>query len=147
MRTKIAVFLSLIILFSRVLTGQTIMETTEHQVALAGVIELVHGFGPPGYGEDKRTDRKITYWVLRTPSTINIPCTPEKPEWASTDCAATDRLRLFLPINTEGEKLEAKMKALRGHKAIVTGLLRRRDTMGEITPIYMNVIELAPSNL
>ena len=125
-------------------SSQTIVEPLETEVALAGGIKLVHGYGPPGYGENKKTDSPITYWVLELPTLVNSLCTPEKPEWQSVDCKATKRLRLFFPTSPTDNGLELKAKGLMGHKAVVTGILHRQDTLGEITPIYMNVTELKP---
>ncbi len=46
-----------------------------------------------------------------------------------------------LPANNG---LELKAKAMKGRRVLVTGILHRADTVGEITPIYMNVAELKP---
>jgi hypothetical protein len=39
--------------------SQTILEPLNRQVALAGELRKVHGYGPPGYGENKRVDSPI----------------------------------------------------------------------------------------
>jgi hypothetical protein len=124
--------------------GQAIVAPLDREVALAGEIREIHGYGPPGYGEDKNTDTPITYWVLELPNPINVPCTPEKPEWAADDCKATKRLKLFFPSLPTENGLERKAKAVKGHKVTVSGVLHRQDTAGEITPIYMNVTEIQP---
>jgi hypothetical protein len=141
---RLSVLLLLLALIVPTTIAQTIIEPTDREVALAGVLEQVHGFGPPGYGEDKKTDRKILYWVLELPVAVNTPCTPEKPEWALIDCASTKRLRLFFPVAPEDVKFELAARRLRGHKVIATGVVHRRENMGEITPIYMNVAEIDP---
>jgi hypothetical protein len=127
--------------------GQEIVEPENVQVTLAGEIKEVHGFGPPGYGEDKKTDLPIIYWVLELPTAINVFCKPERSEWASVDCKGTKQLRLFFPTSPSNNGFERKAKALKGHKATVVGILHRQDTMGEITPIYVNVKELQPLKL
>jgi hypothetical protein len=124
--------------------GQGIVQPLHREVALAGEIKEVHGYGPPGYGEDKKGDAKITYWVLVLPTPINILCKPERPEWASEDCGATDRLRLFFPTAPANNGLDRKVKEMKGRKATVSGILHRQDTAGEITPIYMNVTDIQP---
>ena len=105
--------------------GQAIVTPLDKEVALAGEIRRVHGYGPPGYGEDKKQDARITYWSLELVNPINVPCTPEKPEWVSDDCRATQELRLFFPSLPANNGLELKAKAMLGHKVIVTGILRR----------------------
>ena len=124
--------------------GQTIVAPLDREVALAGEIREVHGYGPPGYGEDRKRDAKITYWVLMLPNRIDVLCKPERPEWASEDCGATDRLRLFFPTAPANNGLDVKAKALKGAKAIVSGVLHRSDTVGEMTPIYMDVTDIQP---
>ena len=124
--------------------GQTVVEPVNREVALAGVIREVHGYGPPGYGENKKKDSSITCWVLELPTPVNVLCTPEKPEWASVDCKATKRLRLFFPTFPLDNGLELKAKTMKGHKAIISGVLHRQDTLGEITPLYIDVTELQP---
>lgn len=123
---------------------QTIVEPLDTAVALAGKIREIHGYGPPGYGENKKTDTRITYWILDLPTIVNSLCTPERPEWQSVDCKATKQLRLFFPTSPTNNGLELKAKALMGHRVIVTGILHRQDTLGEITPIYMDVTEVKP---
>ncbi len=122
--------------------GQAIVSPPDREVALTGEIREIHGYGPPGYGEDKKRDAPITYWVLELPNPINVPCTPEKPKWADIDCQATKRLRLFFPDPPTDGGLELKAKAMKGHKVIVSGILHRAHTVGEMTPIYMNATEL-----
>jgi hypothetical protein len=124
--------------------GQTVLEPLNQQVALAGKLREVHGYGPPGYGENKKVDKPITYWVLELPNPVNTVCTPEKPQWAAEDCKATKKLKLFFPTLPANNGLELRAKAMKSHRVIVTGILHRADTMGEITPIYMDVAELQP---
>jgi hypothetical protein len=138
--------LTLAVMLSAILRagGQTILEPLDQEVALAGELREVHGYGPPGYGENKKVDRPIIYWVLDLPSPVNTVCTPEKPQWEADDCKATKRLRLFFPTLPANNGLEGKAKAMRGQRVLATGVLHRSDTVGEITPIYMNVTELQP---
>lgn len=124
--------------------GQTVLEPLNQEVALAGELREVHGYGAPGYGENPKVDAPITYWALELPNTINTVCTPEKPQWEAEDCKATKRLELFFPTLPPNNGLELKAKAMKGHRVIATGILHRSDTMGERTPIYMNVTALQP---
>jgi len=122
--------------------GQTALEPLNKQVALAGKLREVHGYGPPGYGEDKKVDEPITYWVLDLPYPLNTACAPEEPQWAAEDCKAAKQLRLFFPTLPTNSGLELKAKAMKGQRVIASGVLHRADTMGEITPIYMDLAEL-----
>jgi hypothetical protein len=124
--------------------GQVTIEPMDREVLLTGVIKQVHGYGPPGYGEDKKRDARITYWIIELAKPINVACTPEKPEWASEDCRSTNRLKLFFPTSPPDNGLERKARTMQGQKIFVAGVLHRKDTAGEITPIYMNVTEVRP---
>lgn len=124
--------------------GQTIVEPLNREVALAGELRKVHGYGPPGYGENKKVDTPITYWVLELPNPVNVVCTPEKPQWEADDWKATKRLKLFFPSSPVNNEVERKAMVMKGHRVIATGILHRADTVGEITPLYMNVTELQP---
>ncbi len=139
-------YLVLAFLLSSILVagGQTVRAPVNRKIALAGEIREVHGYGPPGYGENKKTDVPITYWVLELPNPINVSCAPEKPQWSSDDCRATMRLRLFFPTSPADNELERQAKAMKGHRVFATGILHRSDAVGEITPIYMDVTELQP---
>jgi len=121
--------------------AQVIIEPANQPVTLSGIIREIHGFGPPGYGEDKKTDAHVTYLVIDLPKPINIACSPERPEWASEDCGSARRLKLFFPASSgvDSEKLENKVVKLILRKVSVTGVLHRADTVGEMTPIYINV--------
>jgi len=124
--------------------GQVVIVPVDREAALAGVIREVHGYGPPGYGEDKRKDLRITYWVLDLPTVVNTSCSPERPEWASVDCKPTKRIRLFFPTLPMDNGLELKAMTMNEQKALVTGVLHRQVTAGQTTPIYMDVVDLQP---
>jgi hypothetical protein len=75
--------------------SQQIIKPEDQYISLQGTIRLIHGFGPPGYGEDPKHDAHIIYWALEVPSSVNVPCTPTKPEEAQVECGAAKRLKLF----------------------------------------------------
>jgi hypothetical protein len=116
-----------------------VLEPEGKQITLTGRISLVHGYGPPGWGEDRKHDAHITYWVIDLPNAINTPCTPERPEWKAIDCQSTKRLRLI--VEDDDHHL-AEARASQGQTAAVDGILHRADTAGEITPIYVEVKEI-----
>jgi hypothetical protein len=120
-----------------------LIKPEDTELALTGKISFVHGYGPPGWGEDPKHDARIVYWIIDLPAQINTPCTPERPEWAALDCQATKSLRLIVEGN---KRLVAEAKSVQGRIATVKGTLHRQDTAGEITPIFMQVIaiEAAP---
>jgi hypothetical protein len=50
------------------------------------------------------------------------------------------RLRLIIESHDD---LLAEAKATHGRRAIVNGVLHRSDTVGEMTPIFMDVINIS----
>ena len=124
----------------RAVCAQVAIEPSDRPVSLIGSITEVHAYGPPGYGEDKKSDPPVTYLAIELLKPINIPCTPERPEWKSTDCAATKRLRLFFPSSdAAARQLELKAREMRGSQVVITGKLERQTTAGQYTPIILNV--------
>jgi len=118
--------------------AQKIIVPADRPIVLNGTIRKIHGYGPPGYGENKRTDARITYLVIELPRPINIPCIPEKSEWASIDCRAAKQLKLFF-FSRSGDELEKTAKKLIGQRVALTGTVKRADTAGEMTPLYIDV--------
>ena len=124
--------------------GQAIVEPLNREVALAGELRKVHGYGPPGYGETKNVRYSNHLLGAELPNPVNVICTPEKPRWAADDCKATKRLKLFFPTSPADNEVVRKATAMKGRQVIATGILHRADTVGEITPIYMDVTHLQP---
>ena len=119
--------------------GRTALYPEAKQIILTGNIKLLHGYGPPGWGEDPKHDEHISYWVIDLPKPLNTPCTPERSEWAATDCQPAKQLRLIVEADA---RLLAAAKAAKGRRAKVTGTLHRQDTAGEMTSIFMEVTEI-----
>ena len=123
--------------------AQVVIEPSDRPVSLTGVVNEIHDYGPPGYGENKKTDPPVTYLSVELARPINIPCTPERPEWKSVDCAATKRLKLFFPSSDgSARRLESRAKEMKGRRAVITGTLQRQITAGEYTPIVLNVMAI-----
>jgi hypothetical protein len=135
---KVFVFLLIALCAFQVAVAQLSIVPADQSVTLNGMIREVHGYGPPGYGEDRKTDSKVTYLVIELPKPINVPCTAERPEWASVDCQAAKRLKLFIDTSS-GSNLELMVKKMIGRRISLTGTIHRAETVGEMTPIYFEV--------
>jgi len=122
------------------------LEPTDRAVALAGTLSIERGYGPPGYGEDKRTDARLSYWALKLTFEVTTDCTAQTPDLWSIQCSPTHLLRLFFPVNPEGNELIEKARSLRGRKVLATGILHRRSAMAETTPVYMDVVNISMIN-
>ncbi len=131
------------VLYAAHAPSQQLIRPEDQQTRLTGIIKLVHDYGPPGYGEDPKHDAHVSYWAIVPPAPVNFVCTPEKQKSAETDCAPAKRINLYFP-GLEPKKLnELPAARWNGHKVIVTGILHRADTAGEMTPIYMDVTSIA----
>ena len=125
---------------------QQLIKPEDQQVSVQGTIRLVHGFGPPGYGEDPKQDAHVTYWALEVPVPINTPCTPSSPQNAKYECESAKRMKLFfagLALKKLNELPAAKWK---DRQVVVVGRLHRADTAGEMTPIYIDVTSISAPN-
>jgi hypothetical protein len=134
-----SVLLPSVFAFFGIAIAQTASVPEGREIQLAGVVREIHGFGPPGYGEDKKSDSRITYLALELRTPITTPCTPERPEWKSIDCASAKRLRIFFPESPNRPELQQQTRMGKNHEMLVTGILHRADTVAEITPIYIDV--------
>jgi hypothetical protein len=109
-------------------------------VTLQGTISVVHTYGPPGYGEDKAKDSHVTILVLRLKNPINVHC---ESTGDAEDCKPTKELRMLFE-GPNGHELEQKARGMAKHESTVKGILRRRITAGEYTPIVVSVDSIAP---
>ena len=125
--------------------AQVIMEPADRPVTLTGVIREVHAYGPPGWGETKKIDQKFTYLVIDLSKPINTPCTPGRPEWASTECRSTRQLELFFS-SSSADELELTAKKMTGRRATLTGTLQRQVAPAEMTAIYIEVTAIEGSS-
>ena len=125
-------------------TPHQFVEPEDRDISIEGLVRLIHGYGPPGYGEDPRHDVRVSYWVLETPIPINTPCLPEKAEFAG-NCSGAKRMKLFfqgLELKPLNELPAAKWK---DKPVVVRGKIHRADTAGEMTVIYMDVSDIKPA--
>jgi hypothetical protein len=120
--------------------SQNIVRPENQPVSLTGTIRLVHGFGPPGYGETPKQDAKVTYWAIET--IRPVMATPNSGDF---DCVATNRLKLFFR-EVQPQPLSRQPAALwQGHHVTIRGKIHCADTAGEMTPIYMDVDYIEPA--
>lgn len=130
-----------------VFAAQAVVEPEDQPLTLTGTLKMAYGYGPPGYGlinSSKDQDMKISYWVLELPFEITLGCVRDNPDFVDTQCGPTKRLRLFYSASPDKSSFESKTKTLINHKVTVKGTLHRRTRMIEMTPVYMNVLDMAP---
>src|ERR1035441_9846072 len=72
--------------------AQTIRRPENQPISLDGTIRLVHGLGPPGYGETPKRDAHVTYWAIE--AALPVAAIPDQTDF---DCTPTKRLKLFFP--------------------------------------------------
>ena len=103
-------------------------------ITLDGTIRLVHGFGPPGYGEAPKSDARVTYWAI-----VAVKQVVAVPNQKDFDCIPSKRLKLFFPgleLQRLSELPAAKWK---DQAVMVRGEIHCADTAGEMTSLYMDV--------
>jgi hypothetical protein len=121
--------------------AQAIAEPADKQIVLTGILKIVHGFGPPGYGANKKVDVKISYWTLALSFEVNLARIPDTPDLADIQCGPTNRPWL---VFSEAKGSESKARELINKQATLTGILRRRTTNSQPTPVYMDVVDIVP---
>jgi hypothetical protein len=114
--------------------AQNIRKPENRPISLNGIIRLVHGFGPPGYGETPKHDAHITYWAIET-----VRPTEAIPDQTDFDCIPTQRLKLFFPGLELQYLNELPAAKWRNQHVTVKGRIHCADTAGEMTLIYMDV--------
>jgi hypothetical protein len=144
MKQLYSAIVTLFLLLSVPLCAQRpLIEPTDRAVALAGTMRMVHGYGPPGYGEDPKKDVKVSYLALSLTFSVTTVCTPQLPQLQEIQCGAADTLRLVFPTNKEAGDLKKKALSLVGKRVLVTGVLHRQEAMSDYTHVYMDVAEVS----
>lgn len=114
--------------------AQDIRKPEKQTISLDGVIRLVHGFGPLGYGETPRHDAHVTYWAVETARPV-VAIAAQK----DFDCLPAKRLNLFF-AGLEDEPLMKRPPAKwKDQHVTITGKIHCADTAGEMTSLYMDV--------
>jgi hypothetical protein len=121
---------------------EALLKPEGQEISLQGTIRLIHGYGPPGYGEDPRHDTHVSYWALEVTLPVNTPCTPTKPEYAKEECEAAKRINLFFDGLALTKLTDLPAAKWKDRLVTVRGKLHRADTAGEMTPIYMDVSQI-----
>ena len=104
------------------------------KVTLTGVVTLVQGFGPPGFGEDPAHDKKETYALL----TLDRPaCVSGGADASDEDVAATGAFQL---VSKDGKRFDRKLV---GRRVTVTGTLFHRVSGGnsDVMVMYTGVVK------
>lgn len=118
------------------------IEPTDRTVALSGVLRMVYGYGPPGWGENKKEDIRISYWVIDVPQIIRVQCPQYLLDQRDHLCNGTKRLRLIVL----SDDLRAVAASLKGKQVIANGFLRLQKSAQDMTPVYMEVVDLKPGS-
>jgi hypothetical protein len=127
------VALSLSSVASIAANSQQLTKPENQVITLQGTIRLIHGFGPPGYGESPKHDTHVTYWAIET--TLPVAAIPDQKDF---DCIPTKRLKLFFP-GLEQPLMKLPAAKWKDQRVAIKGNIHCADTAGEMTSIYMDV--------
>jgi hypothetical protein len=119
------------------LQAQSISRPENKPISLDGTIRLVHGFGPPGYGESPKRDAHVTYWAIET----ELPVTAIADQ-SDFDCIPTKRLKLFFPGTEFDSLMKLPAAKWKDQRVTISGKIHCADTAGEMTSIYMDVANI-----
>ncbi len=119
-------------------SSQQIIRPENKQITLEGTIRLIHGYGPPGYGETPTRDAHVSYWALET----NQPLMAS-PNSGDFDCTPTKRIKLFFSGDSLQPLTQLPAARWKDKRVVVTGKINCADTVGEMTTTYMNLDSIA----
>ena len=129
----VACFCVLLIFQARAFSQQLIKPEGQ-ETTLQGTIRLIHGYGPPGYGEDPKHDAHVSYWALEVPVPVNTPCKDSE-----FGCDPAKHLKLFFPNMALVRLSDLPAAKWKDHAVTIHGKLHHADTAGEMTSIYIDV--------
>lgn len=102
---------------------------------MIGRLEVREVYGPPGFGEDPRMDKKVKIWVLVLDKRITVsPLTGESDEINRDTSCEVSEIQLEIP---PGIKLPES-----GLPILVKGVLEEGVASGEFLDVVMKVQEL-----
>jgi hypothetical protein len=117
--------------------SQQLIKPEGQETTLQGTIRLIHGYGPPGYGEDPKHDAHVSYWALEVSVPVNTPSTDSE-----FGCDPAKRLKLFFPNMALARLSDLPAAKWKDHAVTIHGTLHHADTAGEMTPIYIDVTSI-----
>lgn len=103
-------------------------------VELEGRLTIQTKYGPPGYGEDPKTDVKVRVPILLLPEEVNVRGDPEN-ELNQESVNGVKQIQLVLPTGRSFSKFV-------GRRVHVRGTLFHSFTGHHYTPVLMIVHEL-----
>lgn len=116
------------------LQAQNLVEPENQRISLEGTIRLLHGFGPPGYGETPNRDARVTYWAIETSRPVKAI-----PAQTDFDCVPTKRMKLFFPRLELQPVMKLPTAKWKDQRVTIRGENHCADTAGEMTSVYMDV--------
>ena len=96
---------------------------------LIGVLLEVRVFGPPGYGENPKSDSRRTIFVLKTRQPIKLP---------DDSTEGTSDVEIFFRDDAGPNSIAGAQKLIRRCVA-VSGLVRRSEAGPDYTPIVLEL--------
>jgi hypothetical protein len=105
--------------------AQSIRRHENQPILLNGTIRLVHGFGPPGYGETPKQDAHVTYWAIETARPVVAI-----PDQTDFGCTPTKRLKLFFPGLELQSLMELPAAKWKNQQVTIKGKIHCADTAG-----------------
>jgi hypothetical protein len=105
-----------------------------HTVALRGRLTIERKYGPPNYGEDSATDKKVQLPILVLDQPVEV-CGDSTSQLNSASVHNVKEIQLFLPGRTHA------YDRLINQSVIVTGTLSAANASGEYTPVVLTATD------
>ncbi len=125
------------------------MEYEPHKVVLRGRLATKTFFGPPGYGENPKTDSKEEEFILALDEPVDVIGNASDPINSETVKDVKEVTVVLLPARGQGPQEQQvalhELSALVGKHVIVHGSLFHAHTGHHHTPILIQTVELPTS--
>jgi hypothetical protein len=106
-------------------------------VTLTGTLSAREAYGPPGYGEDPKNDRKERYWLLTLDAPISVAGNPKD----EANSQSESNVKAVQVVYAGKQSFQESW--LEKHVS-VTGTLSHAMTGHHRTPVLIEVSELTP---
>jgi len=108
-------------------------------IEISGVLHQRKSWGPPNYGENPKTDSKYVAWLVF----VSLPI----PVQGGADIdgkvqSTVSKIQLNIPMAFDRKSLNL----LDGKMVLASGKLWKADTAGYVTPVFLSVKTLTPTD-
>jgi hypothetical protein len=133
---RIAIMASLCLLSGNAQSGNPELTTGMAQTTICGTLHRGTFWGPPGFGENPKTDSTFTVWLLslREPIIVNFG----QDTGEDSERKEVSEIQLIVPTT---RALHKNLEQLNRALIVASGRLWTGTAPGEVTPVILQVLD------